>query len=356
MSTHAGQSGWSRISGTYRLAFYRKAAHARKQSIRDVRWSLEAADPATMLLTGRFQASDYAAVPYRLWPTNKPRAIVLLLHGAFDYSGAFDNIGPIFAAHGITAFAYDQRGFGATRSRSHWCGRKRMVKDVVDAVSYLRIRYGNLPLFVVGESMGAAIAVNAVASALNPDISGLVLAAPGAMAGGLRRLFASLLVRLVAFFAPDSELLIERLSARELTAASAIRLLCDPLVLRGVRPRMAFGLLELAAAAVEAARKISVPTLTMVGSKEDFLRNECIAQLHRSLAGDKSWREFEGGPHLLLHWQERDKVLAEILAWIEIRIIGTADNGKSENPRPAGGPLFERQNSELRAVSGTLVS
>ena len=136
-------------------------------------------------------------------------------------------------------------------------------------------------------------------------------------------MFASLLVQLVEYFAPESELTIERLSARELNASSAIRLLCDPMVLRGVRPRMAFGLLELAAAAVDGARKVAVPALTMVGSKEDFLRNKCIAQLHKSLAGEKTWREFEGGPHLLLHWQEADKVLAEVLTWIEARTGAT---------------------------------
>lgn len=323
MSTHTRSSGWSRVSGTFRLAFNRKAPRARKQSISDLRWSLEATDPAATLFTGRFQASDHAAVPYRLWPAAQPIAAVLLLHGAFDYSGAFDDIGPNFAARGITAIAYDQRGFGATRSRRHWCGRKRMVQDVVDAVSYIRMRFGGLPLFIVGESMGAAIAVHAVAGAPNLGISGLVLAAPGAIAGGLRRVFVSLLVRLVDFFAPESELIIERLSVRELSASAAIRLLCDPMVLRGVRPRMAFGLLELAATAMDAARKVAIPTLTMIGSREDFLRNQCIAQLHKSLAGEKAWHEFEGGPHLLLHWQKGDNVLAETLSWIEAR-LGTS--------------------------------
>ena len=275
MSSHARPSAWNRVGGAFRVAFYRNAPRARKQSVGDQRWSLEAVDPCAMLYTGRFPASDHAAVPYRLWPAAQPKAVVLLLHGAFDYSGAFDDIGPKFAARGITAFAYDQRGFGATRSRRHWCGRKRMVADAIDAVSFIRSRFDNLPVFIVGESMGAAIAVNAAASDL--DISGIVLAAPGAIAGGLRRLFASLLVRLVEFFAPDSELTIERLSARELNASSAIRLLCDPMVLRGVRPGMAFGLLELAAAAVEAARKVTVPVLTMVGSKEDFLRTKSNA-------------------------------------------------------------------------------
>ena len=64
----------------------------------------------------------------------------------------------------------------------------------------------------------------------------------------------------------------ERISGWELTASSAIRLLSDPLVLRAARPATVFGLLELAAHAVDMAHRVRVPTLTMVGSKEDVLR------------------------------------------------------------------------------------
>ena len=51
---------------------------------------------------------------------------VLLLHGAFDYAAAFDEIGPKLAYKGFTALAIDQRGFGATESRGLWAGAARM--------------------------------------------------------------------------------------------------------------------------------------------------------------------------------------------------------------------------------------
>jgi acylglycerol lipase len=310
-------TGWGRAASAFRLAFSRIAPKQTKHSISDIRWSLNSIDPSVALFCGNFRASDRAQLPYRLWLAEEPRAVAILLHGAFDYSGAFDEIGPQFAARGINAFAYDQRGFGATRERRHWCGRQRMTEDLIDAVSYMRTRNLTLPIFVVGESMGGAIAVHAAANAPNLDVAGLVLAAPGAIAGIFRRIGASLLVRTLNYFAPKSEITIERLSAKELSAAAAIRLLCDPLVLRGLGPRMAFGLLDLAATAVDEGHKVSVPTLTMVGSKEDFLKIGAIAYLHKSFAGDKTWREFEEGPHLLLHWRNADLVLDEVFAWID---------------------------------------
>jgi acylglycerol lipase len=307
---------WTPGRRTFRLDFNRLAPRARKQSLSEIRWAFEAADPTAPVLCGTFPASDRASVPYRLWLTEHPSSVVLFLHGAFEYSGAFDEIAPKVAAQGMVAFAYDQRGFGATRSRRHWCGRKRLVEDVGDAVAYLRARFGRLPIFIVGESMGAAVAVHAAASAQDLDVSGIVLVAPGAIAGAFRRLLASLLVGLLNFFAPRSEITVERLSTRELAPAAAIRLLCDPMVLRSIRPKMAFGLLDLAATAVDEARKVRLPTLTMVGSKENFLNTNCIAQLHKSLAGEKTWCQFEGGPHLLLHWVLGDAVLARTMGWI----------------------------------------
>src|SRR5262245_19583984 len=46
------------------------------------------------------------------WDAEAPHAIIVGLHGMSDYSNAFAMPGPWWAAHGITTYAYDQRGFG----------------------------------------------------------------------------------------------------------------------------------------------------------------------------------------------------------------------------------------------------
>src|SRR5262245_8921979 len=142
------------MAGVIRLGFRRIASRRERQRAEDWRWSLAALDPSANLVCGAFPTSDGKVAPYRLWRAAAPRGLVLLLHGAFDYSGAFDEIGPKLAAQGLTALAFDQRGFGATRSRRHWCGIKRMTLDVADALAFLRSRFGALPVFIVGESMG----------------------------------------------------------------------------------------------------------------------------------------------------------------------------------------------------------
>jgi alpha-beta hydrolase superfamily lysophospholipase len=308
------------VGDVYRVGFEFYSSDDR-HSVSDARWSLTGLDPATPVRTGCFEASDGEQVPYRIWPAETARALVLLLHGATDYCGAFDEIGPAFAAHGLTALAIDQRGFGATSTRGQWSGRNRMIRDAIEAVVFLRMRYGcMLPVFILGESMGAALAVHAASRAPDLDLAGIVLAAPGAISGVWRRLFGTTLTRVLRVFAPNSGIVIERVSAWDFTPGAAIRLLSDPMVLRRIRPAMLFGLFKLSRSAVDEARHVRIPVLTMVGEREEVLREDCIRRLHHNLAGEKQWLRFPCGPHLLLHWKHRDRVLGRVFTWVESRL------------------------------------
>src|SRR5262245_16285139 len=66
---------------------------------------------------GYFEGVRHYRLPYRLWLPRAPKAGVILLHGAFDYAGAFDWLCPELSAHDYATLAYDQRGFGETATR-----------------------------------------------------------------------------------------------------------------------------------------------------------------------------------------------------------------------------------------------
>jgi len=283
-------------------------------------WESAGADPRARLRRGAFEASDGARVPYRLWLAREPRAAVLLLHGAFDYSAAFDEIGPRLARRGFTALAYDQRGFGATASRGSWAGSARMVDDLADAAQFLAGRLpATLPLFAMGESLGGAVAIHAAAGAMS-RLQGLVLAAPGALASAFRQRLLSWLAAAARKFAGDAELVFERLSGWELTAAAAIRLIGDPLVMRRIRPEMLCGMANLAFASIGAAERIDVPVLTMVGARDQLVRQSCIRRLFDNFRGEKTWLVVADAPHLLLHWRRSDEVLREAINWMSARL------------------------------------
>src|SRR5690242_8247260 len=111
-------------------------------------------------------ARDGAKLPLRRWDAQgaKPRAVIVALHGMSDYSNAFDMPGKVWAKLGITTLAYDQRGFGRSDKPGIWAGADVMRADLNDAVAAAKARYPGVPVFVLGESMGGAVVLTALAS------------------------------------------------------------------------------------------------------------------------------------------------------------------------------------------------
>ena len=108
-----------------------------------------------------------------------PQAVIVALHGMNDYSNAFCHA----RAHGgrrkaITTYAYDQRGFGRSPQIGIWPGSDLMRRDLSDFVDVVRMRHPGVPVFVLGESMGGAVAMTAFASDTPPKADGLILVAP----------------------------------------------------------------------------------------------------------------------------------------------------------------------------------
>jgi acylglycerol lipase len=324
---------------TYRFRISRGVRDQSGASEQARPWADVGADPRARMRCGSFFASDGAEVPYRLWTAREPTAAVLLLHGAFDYAAAFDEIGPKLARKKFTALAIDQRGFGATKSRGTWSGAAHMANDAGDAARVLLERIGtDKPLFVLGESIGGAVAIHAAAVGAIPQLRGIVLAAPGALASRFRHRLLAWIAAAARLLAGDSELVFERLSGWELTPAAAIRLIVAPLVMRRITPDMLCGMADLALSAVEAASGVEAPVLTMVGARDELVRLACVRRLFDNLAGEKTWRVIPEAPHLMLHSRHSNEILREAVNWMTAQVARPDDDRKAEVLAVAGNP------------------
>lgn len=103
--------------------------------------------------------ADGYRLPVTAWEAEAPRAIILALHGFNDYSNAFDGPASYFARHNIVTYAYDQRGFGETAQRGIWPGDNVLESDAASMANLLCEKHPDLPLFLLGESMGGAVAI-----------------------------------------------------------------------------------------------------------------------------------------------------------------------------------------------------
>ena len=121
--------------------------------------------------------------PMKSWlPSQAPRAVIIALHSFGDFSAAFDQLGPWLADHGYAVFAWDQRGFGDNPHAGHWPGAKALEDDVRFHVRQLHQQY-QAPIYLLGESLGGAVAINVAGHDPQLPIAGLILAAPAVREG-----------------------------------------------------------------------------------------------------------------------------------------------------------------------------
>ncbi|WP_165982392.1 alpha/beta fold hydrolase [Dankookia rubra] len=266
--------------------------------------------------------SDGRELPYSAWlPERAPRFVILGLHGFGDYSrNAFDIPAPAFTSHGVALYAYDQRGFGAAPNRGLWPGVPTLVADCTAVVALLAARHPGVPVFVLGESMGAAVAL--VLATRHPalPVVGYILSAPGvrgrASMGEVSRTaleIASRLIPAVGFsgaapgFSPsDNEDAMRRWSR-------------DPLTAKEFRVDLVYGLVDLMDQALDAATRFAPRALVLYGAKDRIVPPDPLRRLLATMPAspDRRVAYYREGHHLLLRDRGRAVVIGDILAWLD---------------------------------------
>jgi len=119
-------------------------------------------------------------VPCRAWvPAKIPTVVLLCVHGLGLNSASFEQFGEQMKNKGIATFAVDVRGFGTWMKLK---GKEEVdfaacLKDVEQALRQLHAAYPKVPVYILGESMGGAIALRITAE--HPElVDGLISAVP----------------------------------------------------------------------------------------------------------------------------------------------------------------------------------
>jgi alpha-beta hydrolase superfamily lysophospholipase len=294
-----------------------------------VRPAAPAAD--ARLARAHYVAPDGAVLPVRAWlpQSGRPKAVVLALHGFNDYSNAFALPGHYLSERGIAVYAYDQRGFGHAPGRGTWAGQSAYAADVAEFARQLRQRYGTTPLYLLGESMGGAIAIVAASSDPPPDVDGVILSAPAVWARDTMPWYQRAALAIAEAAAPDLEL---TGSGLKIQASDNIEILRglgrDPLVIKGTRVRAIAGLADLMDSAQARAGQIKPPVLLLYGGKDQLIPSEPVGLMLKKLPARTGTRVafYPGGYHMLLRDLHADQVLDDVAAWVK-------DRGK---PLPSG--------------------
>lgn len=279
--------------------------------------------PGKLEITSRYVITeDGLPLPLRSWmPEGQPKAIILGLHGFNDYSGAFRDIGPKLAAAGIALYAFDQRGFGQALNAGRWAGGTRMRADVISIAKALQANAPQTPLYLLGLSMGGAVAMTALAEA--PDTAaGAILVGPAVWGRDHMPGIMSATLDAFAHLTPGYPLTGEGVRILPTDNIAELRRMArDPNVRKSTRVDMLYGLVNLMDEAQASAARQKKPLLLLYGLKDDLVPKAPTLRALKALpqsadAGSHRIAVYDNGRHMLLRDKAGDRVIADIAAWI----------------------------------------
>jgi alpha-beta hydrolase superfamily lysophospholipase len=286
------------------------------------------------LAQNRFIAADGTALPLRSWlPEGNPKAVILGLHGFNDYSNAFAVPATAWAEAGFATFAYDQRSFGDAPQRGRWPGSRALIQDAVDAALTLRDQFPAVPLYLLGESMGGAVAILAMTGFERPPVDGVILVAP-AVWGRQTMPWWQRVGLSVASILPAMHVSVKTLPVRRQASDNISMLRAysgDALVIKETRTDAVAGLVDLMSKALDAATRLDAPALILYGEHDQIVPRAPVASMISSLPATARGRQhvalYSEGWHMLLRDLNGPIVVRDILSWMQHESRRSAGRG-----------------------------
>ncbi|MDE2134708.1 MAG: lysophospholipase [Alphaproteobacteria bacterium] len=276
-------------------------------------------------LTGdTFLTRDGLRLPLRHWDAEHPRAVIVALHGMSDYSNAFDMPAEWWASRGITSYAYDQRGFGKAPNTGIWPGAEALRGDLADCVDAVRERHPGIPVLALGESMGGAVVLSALAGPHPPNVDAVILVAPAVWSREDMPIPYRMALWLTAHTMPWLKVSGKGLKIWPSDNIEMLKKLSrDPLFQKETRADAVWGLTNLMDAARKAPDRLGAtpPILFLYGAKDQIIPRAPTEAVAKELGPRTEVREYPNGYHMLLRDLDGPGIWQDIAAWIEARRI-----------------------------------
>lgn len=292
----------------------------------------DAAQPAAS--ETEIRTADGIDLYVRTWlPADRPRAVIALVHGLAEHCCRYAPLARRLNMAGIALVAADLRGHGRSPGRRVWVERFDDYLLDADALvdhahAHTTLCRGGAPLFLMGHSMGGAIAAlyaleRAPSRAVALD--GLILSSPALAMGNDVPRWMIAVGRLLGRVAPwlpvrriDASLL-----ARDPAVVAANR--DDPLVHHGGIPARTGAEILRAMQRIAAARAaLTLPTLVYHGT-DDKLTEPSGSRDFAAHAGTASGmrpalRLYEGSYHETMNDLDRERVIDALIEWVDERL------------------------------------
>lgn len=251
-----------------------------------------------------------------------PSARVLLIHGISEHSGRHLNTVRALENAGVETVRFDLRGAGLSGGRRQWCASfEDYVDDTAKVFHWIHLSLSPLPLFLLGHSLGGAIALHFGARYDN-ELAGMILSAPAFQVGQgispLKIILAKILHRMAPTLrVPDTS--DGHAISRDAQVVAAYRE--DPLSCHYNTVQQGTETLRALAELPSICPSIRTPVLFAHGTADEIIRLEGSFELFRAVSSsDRELHILPGGYHEPHNDLDKGEYLGIVTRWVRKQV------------------------------------
>ena len=277
--------------------------------------------------SGHVTTSDRLDLFWQSWAASEPRGVIVIIHGLAEHCGRYRETGEFFAANGWAVYACDLRSHGLSpdppgAGRVHVNRFTDFLLDTDALVERARSQHKDLPLYILGHSMGGLITI-LYAMQKPENLAGAIVSSPalGTHPDFKPPLYLKLMVGILSRIAP--RMLVEsNLDAQAISRDSAVveTYMNDPLVSQMVSTRWYSEIIKSMKIAHQDAPKLKTPMLVMQSGADRLVDPAAPARwAEMTPQGTAESVLWEGLYHEMFNEPEKEKVRARTLEWLADR-------------------------------------
>ncbi|UCE05162.1 MAG: lysophospholipase [bacterium] len=269
---------------------------------------------------GLFKTNDGLILFEQSWqPTKETKAVIVIIHGLAEHSGRYKHVVEYLLNHDYAVETFDLRSHGQSEGKNTYI---RSFDEFLDDLDLFLKRVGERHhgknILLLGHSMGGTIAVLFVISR-KTDLKGIILSGATLKISDEISPFLVRISSILGKLVPKLPTIKVDCNAISRDPEVVKKYDNDPLVYRG-------GILARTGAEFNRAIKliqkqmefVTVPLLILSGAADRLSDPEGSRQLYeRAQSNDKALKLYEEFYHEILNEPEKEKVLADIVDWLD---------------------------------------
>ncbi|MFG6104484.1 lysophospholipase [Leptolyngbyaceae cyanobacterium CCMR0082] len=270
-------------------------------------------------LENRFCGANGLSLFYQAWyPSGTAKAILALVHGFGEHCDRYSTVTTALTQAGYAIFGFDNQGHGRSEGQRGHINRWQDYRDNVRAfLTQVRQHEPNLPLFVLGHSLGGLIVLDFALNAPQ-GLTGIIISGPPIRPVGIAKPYLVVIARALSGIWPRFSMDVGA-GAETLSRDPVIvnQTEDDPLTHSMATVRWGTECLVAIATVRRNIAQLQVPILLVHGSADKVNDVKGSEEIFARITSDKTLKIYPGSYHEPHNDLDRNQVMDDVIEWLD---------------------------------------